>query len=96
MTGVAGGTDRKLLRDVGMACADYQDRVLQDLKCKRIQCDEIWQFCYAKEKNVPAEKKGQFGYGDVWTWTAINAVKQASGSRFHAWQKGFTLSHDVC
>lgn len=76
MTGVAKNTILKLLRDVGMACADYQDRVLQDLKCKRIQCDEIWQFCYAKEKNVPAEKKGQFGYGDVWTWTAINAVSK--------------------
>ena len=38
-----------------------------------MQCDEIWQFCYAKEKNVPQEKKGQFGYGDVWTWVAIDA-----------------------
>jgi hypothetical protein len=38
-----------------------------------VQCDEIWAFCYAKDKNVPLEKRGQFGYGDVWTWTAIDA-----------------------
>ena len=73
MTGVAKHTILKLLADLGPACADYQDRVLRGLKCKRIQCDEIWQFCYAKEKNVPAEKRGQFGYGDVWTWVAIDA-----------------------
>ena len=51
----------------------YQRKVFRNLNCKRIQCDEIWQFCYAKEKNVPAEKKGQFGFGDVWTWVAIDA-----------------------
>lgn len=43
------------------------------LSCKRVQCDEIWSFCYAKAKNVPADKKGEFGYGDVWTWVAIDA-----------------------
>src|SRR5205823_3972518 len=58
---------------LGIACADYQDKALRNLKCKRIQVDEIWQFVYAKEKNVPAEKKGEFGYGDVWTWVAIDA-----------------------
>jgi IS1 family transposase len=73
MTGVAKNTILKLLAQVGIACADFQDRVLRNLTCKRIQCDEIWQFCYAKEKNVPAEKKGHFGYGDVWTWVAIDA-----------------------
>src|SRR6266536_3585793 len=73
MTGVAKNTVLKLLADLGSACADYQDRTLRNLRCKRVQCDEIWQFCYAKEKNVPADKKGQFGYGDVWTWVAIDA-----------------------
>ncbi|MBI4166609.1 MAG: IS1 family transposase [Acidobacteria bacterium] len=62
-----------LLEDIGRVCADYQDRVLRNLKCKRVQCDEIWSFCYAKAKNVPADKQGQFGYGDVWTWVAIDA-----------------------
>ncbi len=41
------------------------------MTCKRVQCDEIWSFCYAKDKNVPADKKDVFGFGDVWTWTAI-------------------------
>ena len=73
MTGIAKHTILKLLKDVGVAAADYQDRTLRSLKCKKVQVDEIWQFVYAKQKNVPAEKKGQFGYGDVWTWVAIDA-----------------------
>lgn len=73
MCDAAFNTVLKLLPEIGLACADYQDRALRNLKCKRIQCDEIWSFVYAKEKNVPAEKKGQFGYGDVWTWVAIDA-----------------------
>lgn len=73
MTGVAKNTIVKLLADVGKACAEYQDKALRNLSCKRVQCDEIWSFCGMKEKNVPEEKKGQLGYGDVYTWTAIDA-----------------------
>jgi len=73
MTGAAKNTVVKLLTDVGKACADYQDITLRNLPCKNIQCDEIWSFCYAKEKNVPFEFKGVFGYGDVWTWTALDS-----------------------
>lgn len=73
MTGVAKGTVLKLLVDLGKACAAYQDRTLRNLSCKRIQCDEIWSFCYAKEKNLPDELKGTLGFGDVWTWTALDA-----------------------
>jgi len=73
MTGVAKDTVIKLLARVGVACAEYQRNTLRNLPCKRIQCDEIWSFCYAKEKNVPAEMRGHFGYGDVWTWTALCA-----------------------
>jgi IS1 family transposase len=73
MTGVAKNTVVKLLADVGKACSGYQDNAFHNLSCKRIQCDEIWSFCYAKEKNVPKDKKGKFGYGDVWTFTAIDA-----------------------
>lgn len=73
MTGAAKGTVLKLLADVGKACSEYQDKTLKDLSCKRIQCDEIWSFCYAKEKNVPDDKKGEFGYGDIYTWTALCA-----------------------
>ena len=46
---------------------------MRGLSCKRVQCDEIWSFCYAKDKNVPADKQGKFGFGSVWTWTAIDA-----------------------
>jgi len=66
-------TVTKLLVDVGTACAEYQDSALRNLPCKRIQCDEIWSFVGAKQKNVPAEREGEFGVGDVWTWTAICA-----------------------
>ena len=59
MTGVAKGTVLKLLADLGAACSEYQRRTLVDLRCKRIQCDEIWSFCYAKEKNVPKHMKGR-------------------------------------
>jgi len=66
-------TVTKLLVDVGQACAEYQDKALRNLTCKRIQYDEIWSFCYSKEKNVPEEHRGEFGYGDVYTWTAMCA-----------------------
>jgi IS1 family transposase len=71
--GVAKNTVVKLLANLGTACSAYHDQHVRGLTTKRIQCDEIWSFCYAKAKNVPAEKKGQFGYGDVWTWTALDA-----------------------
>ncbi len=80
MTGVAKHTILKLLTDLGDACMEYQDKTLRNLSCKRIQCDEIWQFCYAKEKNVPVEKHGKFGFGDVWTWVAIDADTKLAAS----------------
>jgi IS1 family transposase len=73
MAAVSINTVTKLLVDLGTACAAFQHETLRDLTCQRIQCDEIWSFCYAKEKNLPKEKQGQFGMGDVWTFTAIDA-----------------------
>lgn len=73
MTGADLKTVLKLLVNVGKICKEYQDRVFHGLTCKRIECDEIWSFCYAKQKNVPEDKQGQFGFGDVWTFTAICA-----------------------
>ncbi len=73
ITGTAINTVVKLLRKVGAACLEYQDNNLRNLSCQRVECDEIWSFCYAKEKNVPKNKQGQFGYGDVWTFVAIDA-----------------------
>jgi hypothetical protein len=70
MTGASKNTIVKLLADAGKACSEYQDRVLVNLPCRRLQADEIWSFVYAKQKNVPQEMRGRFGVGDVWTWTA--------------------------
>src|SRR4030043_1782872 len=73
MTGVARMTVTKLLVDVGTACYKYQYKNLKNLQSRRIQCDEIWSFCYAKQDNLPQNKRGKFGYGDGWTWVAIDA-----------------------
>jgi IS1 family transposase/lambda repressor-like predicted transcriptional regulator len=73
MTGVARNTVTKLLLDLARVCAAYSNEKLVNLPCKRLQVDEIWAFCYAKAKNVPQDKKGTFGYGDVWTFAAIDA-----------------------
>ncbi len=94
MTGAAKGTVLKLLVELGKACAKYQDEKVRGLSCKQIQCDEIWSFCYAKEKNVPEEFKGKLGFGDVWTWTAIDAdskliVSYLVGERTAAYARKF-------
>ena len=73
MTGADIKPILKLLVNVGKACKEFQDKVFHNLTCDKIQVDEIWSFCYAKQKNVPEQFKGQFGYGDVWTFTAICA-----------------------
>lgn len=73
MTGVSKNTVTKLVVELGAECIRYQDRAFRNLKCKRIQADELWSFCYSKDKNVPEEKRGKLGYGDVWTWIAIDA-----------------------
>lgn len=73
ITGAAKGTVTRLLESVGKACSKYQNKHLTNLNCKNIQIDEIWAFCYSKQKNVPDDKKNQYGYGDVWTFTAIDA-----------------------
>ncbi len=71
MTGCSKNTVINLIKDLGAVCAEYQDEHFKDLPCNRLQIDECWAFCYCKQKNVPEEMKGQFGVGDVWTFTAI-------------------------
>jgi len=74
MTGVAKNTIVKLLAELGDACSDYQDKHLRNLASQRVQCDEIWSFCYAKRRNLtPAIVAEHPDAGDVWTWTAIDA-----------------------
>src|SRR5205823_4122749 len=72
MTGVAMNTVLKLLVELGTACADLHDERVRHIDAQRIQCDEIWQFVGAKAKNVSDERKVN-GWGDCWTWTAIDA-----------------------
>jgi IS1 family transposase len=73
MTDTAFNTVAKLFVDAGKACADYQDRTLRNLSCKRLQLDEIWSFVHAKQKNVARAKAAPADAGDVWTWVAIDA-----------------------
>lgn len=73
MCDVAFNTVLNPLPRIGQACAEYQGKALRGLKCKRIQCDECWSFCYAKDENVPADKQGESGLGSIWTWVAIDA-----------------------
>ncbi len=73
MTGVAKNTVAKLMVEVGAASATYQDEVMRNLSCRRIQCDEIWSFVYAKQKKVTRSIAEKQVAGDVWTWTAIDA-----------------------
>jgi IS1 family transposase len=73
MTGAAKGTVLSLLATVGDVCDAYLDETVRGLKSARIQCDEIWSFCHAKERNLPREMRGADGVGDLWTWTAIDA-----------------------
>lgn len=72
VTGVAKNTVTKLLIDLGCACADFHHRTVRNLTVQRLQCDEIWSFVGAKKKNVTPEQERD-GWGDVWTWTAIDA-----------------------
>ena len=72
ITGVSINTVTKLLEDAGKACAAYHDLTVRNVKAAQVQCDEIWSFCYAKDKNVAAAKAAPDGAGDVWTWTAID------------------------
>jgi IS1 family transposase len=93
MTGVSKPTILKLIEDMGCACAAYHHRDVRGLKVRRLQCDEIWAFVGAKAKNVSVEKKAE-GWGDAWTWTAIDAdtklcVSYLVGGRDTGWATDF-------
>jgi IS1 family transposase len=95
MTGVAKHTVLNLLRDIGCASASYHDRHVRNVRVRRLQCDEIWEFVGAKKKNVTPEQETK-GWGDVWTWTAIDAdtklcVSYMVGKRDLSWAREFML-----
>lgn len=73
LVGVSINTVSKLLVDAGETCLDLHDQLVTHVEAKNVQCDEIWSFCYAKQKNVPTAKAAPAEAGDVWTWTAIDA-----------------------
>jgi IS1 family transposase len=73
LTGASKNTVIKLMIDSGKACAAYHDEHVRGVKARRVQCDEIWSFVYSKQKNVATAKRKDLAYGDVWTWTALDA-----------------------
>jgi IS1 family transposase len=73
MTGIAKKTVMRLVVEVGEFCAAYQDRAFQNLKCSRLQVDELWSFCYCKQGNVTDDIAEKHVAGDVWLWSAIDA-----------------------
>jgi IS1 family transposase len=93
MTGIAKGTVLSLLADLGEVCATYHDEHVRNVQAQRIQCDEVWSFCYGKDKNVSEEQKAK-GAGSLWTWTALDAdskliVSYLCGGRDARWAKSF-------
>lgn len=70
---VSINTVTKLLIDVGIACQEYHDKYVRNVTSRRVQCDEIWSFIYAKDKNLPKNLQGKYGVGSVWTWVALDA-----------------------
>ena len=96
---VGKNTVLNLMIDAGKACADYHDAHVHGLKSKRIQCDEIWSFIYAKQKNVADAKAAPDGAGDAWTWTAIDADSKMIVSYFigdRSGQSAISLMDDLC
>ena len=69
---VSKNTVTKLLEDAGKVCAEYHDLHVRNVKASHVQADEIWSFCYAKERNVPTAKAAPEDAGDIWTWTAMD------------------------
>lgn len=66
-------TVTKLLVDIGTACQTYHDEYVRNVTAKRVQCDEIWSFIYGKDKNLPKDLQGKYGFGSIWTWVALDS-----------------------
>jgi IS1 family transposase len=91
---VSINTVAKILADAGAACEAFHDKTVRNVNAKRVQCDEIWSFVYAKAKNVATAKAAPEGAGDCWTWTAIEAqsklmIAWAVGDRDASYARGF-------
>ena len=77
MTGASINTVSKLLVDLGTACASFHDEHVRNVTTKRIEADEVWTFCYARRENVPDDKRGVLGFGDVWTWVGLMPIRSS-------------------
>lgn len=93
MTEVVRNTITKLLVDLGKACMEYHDVHVRNVRVRRLQCDEIWAYVGAKQKNVKPAKR-EIGWGDVWTWVALDAdtklvVSYLVGGRGADWAHDF-------
>jgi hypothetical protein len=82
---VSINTVSKILEDAGEACVEAHDRLVRGVKASRVQCDEIWSFCYAKQKNVPTAKAAPAGAGDLWTWLAGHKWDHGLGAKEMSW-----------
>ena len=82
ITGFARMTIEKLLRELGQACAEYQDRTLRDLPSKHLQLDEIWSFVGKKDKNLRMADEGKFGIGSVWSVVWWHSTRHTSKGGF--------------
>jgi IS1 family transposase len=92
MTGASKNTIVKLIAELGAACSKYQDETIRNITAKRVQCDEIWSFVGAKQKNATDEKKAE-GWGDCWTWTALDADTKLMIS-FRLGDRGFNTAYE--
>src|SRR5208337_347983 len=73
LTGAAKKTVERMLVSAGTACAAFMDTAMRNLNCKVLQVDEIWSFTKCKQANVPENVKGELGWGDTWTWIAMDS-----------------------
>lgn len=90
-TGVSKVTILKLLKDLGAKCALYQFHNLVNLTVKVAEADEIWSFVHCKEKNIPGDRQGEWGIGDVWTWSVVDADTKL----IFAWHVGMREREDA-
>lgn len=88
-------TVTRILVDVGTACAEFHDKAVRNLPCKRVQCDEIWSFVGAKQKNTPEDRKAAGDMGDVWTWTALCADTKLIASYAVGRRDALAASHFI-
>jgi IS1 family transposase len=93
MADVSINTVTKLLVDAGETCLAMHDELVRDVRPQRVQCDEIWSFCYAKAKNVAAATAAPALAGDVWTWTALDAETKLMISYFVGDRSGEIASY---